>query len=658
MSCADTDRPFFTPAELRLARRLGADFAASDLPWGWDEDRRVFLTNDDFRLRAFAWREAAAALVSRGVEAVLLHSEETLAIAPALFGCWSAGLETLLTGRADREILEEVRRSGLRIALGLDFERFAEPDDAVLHPVEHPTLVDRPEPIDTDRVLLSLWTSGSTGEPKRVPKRLSQFFTECEAIDRTISIESGLAADETALVFATVTHQHIYGLLFRLGWPLLGRGIVTNRRHHFPEMLARAMSEAPSEEADRALPLFLISSPAHLTRFTQPELFADVRDCVALSVSSAGPLPPEGALAAYRAFGATPYEILGSTETGGIAGRRRIVTPEGDVETPDWVPTPGMTVGIEGNAEPKTGDEGLLTLTSAQLEHPTETGADRIRATKVRGGAVLAFMLLGRADRILKVEGKRFSGDAMKRAILEAARLPDGRLLFADARVLVTKREREETAVAAVLAEDALPQVLASGKSAILRDLRRVLSESFDAVTLPRRLRLVTAFPVNAQAKVTRDALLALFDETRPEWLTLTDGVADGVRTVRLTAEMRPTLEWFSGHFPDLPILPGVASLELVRRAVETLRGASAEVLSLRNLKFKSPLFPGERVILTLRFTPKEDGDDVAFTWARPPKDAWKALSDLPPNEAQMAYDRLSQSAEITAQGTLRIHFA
>ena len=71
-------------------------------------------------------------------------------------------------------------------------------------------------------------------------------------------------------------------------------------------------------------------------------------------------------------------------------------------QTPDWVPTPGMTVGIEGNAEPKTGDEGLLTLTSAQLEHPTETGADRIRATKVRGGAVLAFMLLGRADRILK----------------------------------------------------------------------------------------------------------------------------------------------------------------------------------------------------------------------------------------------------------------
>lgn len=658
MSCADTDRPFFQPDELRLARRLDADFTSPDRPWGWDEDRRVFLTNDDFRERAFAWREAAQALRNRGFEAVLLHSEETLAITPALFGSWSAGLETLLTGRADREILEEVRRANPRIALGLDFERFAEPGDAVLRPVEHPMLADHPAPIDTDRVLLSLWTSGSTGEPKRVPKRLSQFFTECEAIDRTISIESGLAADETALVFATVTHQHIYGLLFRLGWPLLGRGIVTNRRHHFPEMLARAMSEAPSEEADRALPLFLISSPAHLTRFTQPELFADVRDCVALSVSSAGPLPPEGALAAYRAFGATPYEILGSTETGGIAGRRRIVTPEGDVETPDWVPTPGMTVGIEGNAEPKTGDEGLLTLTSAQLEHPTETGADRIRATKVRGGAVLAFMLLGRADRILKVEGKRFSGDAMKRAILEAARLPDGRPLFADARVLVTKREREETAVAAVLAEDALPQVLASGKSAILRDLRRVLSESFDAVTLPRRLRLVTAFPVNAQAKVTRDALLALFDETRPEWLTLTDGVADGVRTVRLTAEMRPTLEWFSGHFPDLPILPGVASLELVRRAVETLRGASAEVLSLRNLKFKSPLFPGERVILTLRFTPKEDGDDVAFTWARPPKDAWKALSDLPPNEAQMAYDRLSQNAEITAQGTLRIHFA
>ena len=355
-----------------------------------------------------------------------------------------------------------------------------------------------------------------------------------------------------------------------------------------------------------------------------------MRDCVALSVSSAGPLPPEGALAAFRAFGATPYEILGSTETGGIAGRRRVVTPEGEVETPDWVPTPGMAVGIEGNAEPKTGDEGLLTLTSAQLEHPTETGADRIRATKTREGSVLAFTLLGRADRILKVEGKRFSGDAMKRALLDAAKRP----------------------------EDALPFVLANGKSSILRDLRRALSESFDAVTLPRRLRLVTAFPENAQAKITRDALLALFDETRPEWLTLTDRVEGDVRTLRLTAEMRPSLEWFSGHFPDLPILPGVASLELVRRAVETLQGSSAEVLSLRNLKFKSPVFPGERVILTLRMTPKDDGHDVAFTWARPGRDAWMSLSDLAPEEVQMAYDRLSQTAEITAQGTLRLHFA
>ena len=107
MSCADTDRPFFTPAELRLARRLDADFAASDLPWGWDEDRRGFLTNDDFRLRAFAWREAAQALLNRGFEAVLLHSEETLSITPALFGCWSAGLETLLTGRADLNAQED-----------------------------------------------------------------------------------------------------------------------------------------------------------------------------------------------------------------------------------------------------------------------------------------------------------------------------------------------------------------------------------------------------------------------------------------------------------------------------------------------------------------------------------------------------------------------
>lgn len=669
-------RADFLSAPMRLARRLDADFLPPETPWAWDEDAEVLLTEADFRRAALGWRRAAEKLLAKGVATVLLHSEDTIETAPALFGCWSAGLETLLTGRADEGALQEVRASGLSPALALDFAALAGPADAVLSPetASDESLFESPALIDTDRVLLSLWTSGSTGEPKRVPKRLSQFFGECEAIDMSMRETLGDAFPDRTVVFATVTHQHIYGLLFRLGWPLLGRGLVTRRRHHFPEMLAKAMEAAPSVDG-RPLPILLISSPAHLARFTVPEVFSSVRDRVLLSVSSAGPLPPEGALAAHRAFGATPYEILGSTETGGIASRRRVVTENETVETPAWVPTPGMRVTLarEGEAVERplqVGDEGLLALTSRQLHHPTELGADRIRITDVSPeGEVLGFTLLGRNDRILKVEGKRFSADALQKAVLTMAVAPSGEPLFSDVRALVTRREREETALVAVVRPEALPHLLKEGKRALLQRLRKGLLSSFEAVTLPRRLRIVSHLPVNAQAKVTLSALEALFDPRRPEWLTLFDrtDTATGVRTTCLTAEMRPDLLWFSGHFPELPLLPGVASLELVRQAAEMVRQADACVLSLRNLKFKSPVFPSERLLLTLTIKPRPidaaeaaDGAeaDVSFLWQRPEKPLWDALYAARPEARQMAYDRLSQTAPVTAQGTLRLRFS
>lgn len=661
----------FHPAELRLANRLSPDYLPFDTPWAWDEERREFLENADFLRKAHAWRQAALSLLEEGFTAVLLHSEETLRIAPALFGCWSAGMETLLTSRADAATLAEIRRSGLHPALALDFAALARNGDPVLTPEvaisEAQTSTDfQPVPaINAERELLSLWTSGSTGEPKRVVKRLSQFFTECEAIDRSL-YGMGVSEDVLPIVFATVTHQHIYGLLFRLGWPLLGRGLVTNRRHHFPEMLSKAMLEAPNAVHDRRSPLVLISSPAHYTRFTTPDLFASVRERIALTVSSAGPLPEEGAKASFHAFGRTPYEILGSTETGGIAARCRSILPSGEIITPAWRPTPGMRVGLAETSEPVVGDMGLMELSSEQLSSSPEHGADRIQVveTDEKTHAVTAFELLGRADRILKTEGKRFSADAMARAVSNHLSDDEGRPLASDLRVLITKREREETAVVALLCREAIPLVLTTPRSLWLKRLRTGLLEHFDAVTLPRRLRFVTALPVNDQAKVTQEALRALFDDRRPEWLTLCDRTNEQGRHVLLAVPLRADLRWFDGHFPEMPLFPGVATLELVRRAAEEVRSSSASVLGVRNLKFKAPVFPGERLLLSLDFRPSTTSDtaqDLVFQWLRPTENDWTALESVvnaSPEEMEMAYDRLSHIAEATAQGTLRVSFS
>ncbi len=62
--------------------------------------------------------------------------------------------------------------------------------------------------------LLIFFTSGSTGAPKEVEKNLSRLETEARELD-------ALWGHATTHTLATVSHQHIYGLLFRIMWPLL-----------------------------------------------------------------------------------------------------------------------------------------------------------------------------------------------------------------------------------------------------------------------------------------------------------------------------------------------------------------------------------------------------------------------------------------------------
>lgn len=126
--------------------------------------------------------------------------------------------------------------------------------------------------MDDKAELLSLLTSGSTGEPKLIRKRLEQCFYEPEAIHAGVIERTGQspAAWGEFEVLGTVSAQHIYGLLFRLMWPLMEeRGIAVGPRLHYPESLEAALENC----AARGRKAVVISSPAHLKRFGDASLF-------------------------------------------------------------------------------------------------------------------------------------------------------------------------------------------------------------------------------------------------------------------------------------------------------------------------------------------------------------------------------------------------
>ena len=81
-------------------------------------------------------------------------------------------------------------------------------------------------------------------------------------------------------------------------------------------------------------PFALASVPTHLKRLARHADVATLRSHCCAVFSSGGPLPAETAHAIARVLGRAPLEVLGSTETGGVAWRAQ----EPSAEESLWAP--------------------------------------------------------------------------------------------------------------------------------------------------------------------------------------------------------------------------------------------------------------------------------------------------------------------------------
>src|SRR5258708_324025 len=234
---------------------------------------------------------------------------------------------------------------------------------------------------DFEKGRIDFFTSGSTGEIKRVEKSLILFEREASVLEQMWGAEL-----EEIPIVGTVTHQHVFGMTFRIMWPLVA-GRPFHSEFHVAWEPLMAQLNGPS---------MVVTSPAQLTRLggLSPATAADRPRMI---ISAGAPLPAEAANEANGIFGCNPTEILGSTEAGVIAWRR------GGSEPVLWRALPSVEVAAN--------DDGVLMLRSP---HASGRGwceqADRISLTTDG-----RFRLEGRIDRILKVEGKRVSLERLER---------------------------------------------------------------------------------------------------------------------------------------------------------------------------------------------------------------------------------------------------
>jgi 3-hydroxymyristoyl/3-hydroxydecanoyl-(acyl carrier protein) dehydratase len=77
-----------------------------------------------------------------------------------------------------------------------------------------------------------------------------------------------------------------------------------------------------------------------------------------------------------------------------------------------------------------------------------------------------------------------------------------------------------------------------------------------------------------------------------------------------LTVRIPAASPLFTGHFPGHPILPGIAHLALVTRALGDWQGREVALAGVRSLKLRRPVGPGATLAVRLSAIGVGDGGD------------------------------------------------
>ena len=136
-------------------------------------------------------------------------------------------------------------------------------------------------PFQTDigRGRIHFFTSGSTGEMKQVEKSLTLFEREASVLEQMWGTEL-----REVPTIGTVTHQHVFGMTFRIVWPIVA-GRPFHSEFHISWEPLMAQLDGPS---------MIVTSPAQLTQLggLAP---ATIKNSPRMIITAGAPLPAEAA---------------------------------------------------------------------------------------------------------------------------------------------------------------------------------------------------------------------------------------------------------------------------------------------------------------------------------------------------------------------------
>jgi len=324
-----------------------------------------------------------------------------------------------------------------------------------------------------------LFTSGSSGKPKAIFKEFSHLLREVLQLESTFGEHVG-----DSCFVSTVSHQHIYGLLFKVMWPIwTGRKVVL-QPYEYPEHLCHDLKKYGLNKVS------LISSPAHFHRLVKDNVYIEQTDCFTSMFSSGGPLSQEASSTLVTQMEESPFEIFGSTETGGIGWRQRTLE-----QHPEWTVFDNIEIAHD------------LQSQCLKIKSPYIAGSSwYVCDDQVEIHNKTTFELCGRIDRVVKIEEKRVSLDHVQQCIKNLD-------FVDDAYCLTAKNKRGTQVVAVVILTELAKNELAESRNLVFnRKISTMLQKDLETIAIPKRFRYLEALPYNSSGKLNKNEMEKCFE--------------------------------------------------------------------------------------------------------------------------------------------------
>ena len=523
-------------------------------------------------------------ITADGLGAWAVFCEDSLFAGAALFALWRSGCVAWMPGNIASEtraalecnVIGWISDTGLFSKLPVIDPRVDNGKAITSHNCHTPM----------KNVALYVYTSGSTGDPKAIPKNFSQLQAE---IDNLQGLWGNRLNGTTLL--ASVSHQHFYGLLFRLLWPLCSGTPILRDTIQYPEQWFAASRHFQ--------PVSWVASPALYKRMKSSVDWAALESCINVMFSSGGALPSQTAQFLYQQLKQPVVEVFGSSETGGVGWRladgvnyekfsAETDQPDGYEETDiknAWTCFDGVTISLSL--------EGALMIKSRYLPdaHLFEM------SDRAKKNSSSCFQLLERLDRIVKIEEKRVSLPQLERHLAQHPWVQEAFMLS-----LAQPGGREFIGAVVTLRSD-FPVSEAASRKQLVDTLRNHMALVCEAVIVPKKWRFVTEIPSNSQGKRSPQEIAKLFDDEtpvlRPEVLHI-----EHIQTseAKVAMVVPGKLTYFEGHFDKGAILPGVVQVGWAWQLAHTYWSLPQHFSDLEVLKFQRVIVPLQIVQLSLRY--------------------------------------------------------